>query len=466
MVFSSLTFLVFFLPTVVLLYSIARGDKIKNGILIAASLLFYAFGEPKWVLVMLGMVAVDYVCALMISRNTGEKTRKFFMILGVLVSLGALFWFKYSAFVINGCLSLVGSKLSIRELALPIGISFYTFQVLTYLVDVYKGTTEVQKNFFRLLLYVSFFPQLIAGPIVNYKDISANLVHRSISAEDYYLGFLRFTLGLSKKCILANPCGEIVAALAEHSDSVSGVWLLAVSFSLQLYFDFSGYSDMAIGLGRMFGFRFKENFLNPYTAESATDFWRKWHVSLGAFFREYVYIPLGGNRGSRLKWCRNLLIVWALTGIWHGASWNFMLWGLYFGILLLLEKLFLLKVKEHLPKGVNIFLTLIVVVLGWVIFYNTDFRAGCTQLLRMFGGLSAPLCDAYTVYWFKEKLGYLILAVLFCLPLDLYIERWKQNRVFFKIWNGARPVLAVLAFAVSMMLLVGQSYNPFLYFRF
>ncbi len=466
MVFSSLTFLLFFFPVIGLLYFWVRNDRMRNGILLIASIGFYAFGEPKWVFVMLAMVLVNYLCALSISTAKNRKARTMFLIVGVVFSLGFLFYFKYASFFCNEVLRLVHSTASVKDIVLPVGISFYTFQILTYIVDVYREKIPVQTNFFRLLLYVSFFPQLIAGPIVNYKDISDSLAHRKENESDYYDGFLRFIVGLSKKCLLANTCGEVVSELTTAGNSVAGAWLLAVCYSLQLYFDFSGYSDMAIGLGRMFGFSFKENFLHPYTADSITDFWRRWHVSLGAFFREYVYIPLGGNRVGKLKWCRNLLIVWALTGFWHGASWNFVVWGLYYGVLLMLEKIFFLDIKKHIPKVFNIMMTLFLVIIGWVFFYFEKLSDGVTHIGKMFGAGKIPLTDATTVFQFKNKFGFVLLALIACLPWNEWLGKMKRNGKFAAVWNVVSPVAALGLLLISVMLLVGQSFNPFLYFRF
>ena len=466
MVFSSLTFLLFFFPVIGLLYFWVRNDRMRNGILLIASIGFYAFGEPKWVFVMLAMVLVNYLCALSISTAKNRKARTLFLIVGVVFSLGFLFYFKYASFFCNEVLRLVHSTARVKDIVLPVGISFYTYQILTYIVDVYREKIPVQTNFFRLLLYVSFFPQLIAGPIVNYKDISDSLAHRKENESDYYDGFLRFIVGLSKKCLLANTCGEVVSELTTAGNSVAGAWLLAMCYSLQLYFDFSGYSDMAIGLGRMFGFSFKENFLHPYTADSITDFWRRWHVSLGAFFREYVYIPLGGNRVGKLKWCRNLLIVWALTGFWHGASWNFVVWGLYYGVLLMLEKIFFLDIKKHIPKVFNIMMTLFLVIIGWVFFYFEKLSDGVTHIGKMFGAGKIPLTDATTVFQFKNKFGFVLLALIACLPWNEWLGKMKRNGKFAAVWNVVSPVAALGLLLISVMLLVGQSFNPFLYFRF
>ncbi len=465
MVFSSLTFLLYFLPVVVLLYVLLPNFHWKNGVLIVASLLFYAWGEPKWVFVMIAMVLVNYACGILIEKNERKWLRRLFMAVGVGFSLGFLFYFKYASFIINTVLSLFTKDTRIADIALPIGISFYTFQVLTYVIDVYMGKVKAQKNFFRLLLYVSFFPQLIAGPIINYKDIEKELKVRFVTAEGLYHGFVRFVIGLAKKCILANTCGEVVAALDGKSGSLLGVWGLAICFSLQLYFDFCGYSDMAIGLGKMFGFHFKENFNNPYVATSATDFWRRWHISLGAFFREYVYIPMGGNRCKEILWVRNILVVWGLTGIWHGASWNFMLWGLYYGIILLIEKKWILKLTEKIPAIFRIMVTLVVVIVGWMLFYFTDLSAGLSHIGKMFGYKTEGLTDPYAVYYLKENLGFILLAVLVCFPWKEKLEKHKNKEIEMVV-KVLKPIVASLLLIISLALLEGQSYNPFLYFRF
>jgi len=466
MVFSSLSFLVFFLPIVFILYFITPYDSVRNGVLVVFSLLFYAWGEPTYILIMLIMVTGDYLLARKISSCESQGQKKFWLILSLIMSLGFLFYFKYINFIIDNINALAGTNITHQEVALPIGISFYTFQVLTYVIDVYKGKVQVQKNFFRLLLYVSFFPQLIAGPIVNYKDIEVFLEHREISGSQIYNGLLRFIWGLGKKCLLANTCGSIVTNLNGNSDSLFGAWLFAIAFSLQIYFDFSGYSDMAIGLGKIFGFTFKENFLNPYTASSATDFWRKWHISLGAFFREYVYIPLGGNRRGIAILLRNTFIVWFLTGIWHGASWNFVVWGLYYGILILLEKTLLSKIKEKLPYAINLFVSLIFIAIGWVIFYYIDISAGIAHIGRMFGIGISGLSDSFAIYYFKNSLGFLIIGCILCANWAPLYELALRNS---KISNSARyvkPIISVIILLLSVVSLCGQSYNPFLYFRF
>ena len=462
MVFSSMTFLPLFLPLVLLLYFLMRSTGAKNAVLLAFSLLFYAWGEPKWIFVMLLTVSVNYFCGILMDRSQRQMTRTLSMVVGVTLSLAFLVYFKYFGFFSDVVMGLLGRENPFVKPVLPIGISFYTFQVLTYTVDVYRRKVPVQKSFPRLLLYVSFFPQLIAGPIVNYTDISGSLGERKVEAEDIYEGFLRFFIGFCKKVLLANTCGSIVDELVGGALSVAGSWLLAISYAFQIYFDFSGYSDMAIGMGRMFGFTFFENFNYPYISKSVTEFWRRWHISLGTFFRDYVYIPLGGNRVSIRKNIRNILIVWLLTGFWHGASWNFMLWGVYYGVLLLAEKFLLKDLKARLPAFVNVALTLLAVLIGWVFFYYESLSDGLAHLGIMFGLGGAPLVDPAAVYYFKHSLEFLVAAALASCP-------WKQlpvvQRCSVRV-GWLRPVVITALFLLALAMIVTQSYNPFLYFRF
>lgn len=460
MVFSSLTFLLLFFPIVIILYFIIKNEKYRNAVLLIFSLLFYAWGEPKWILVMLFTVGINYLCGIAISKS--NKAKLFWVILGAGVSLLFLFYFKYTGFVVGNVEKIFGIDVGFKVPVLPIGISFYTFQVLTYTVDVYKGKVNVQKNFFKLLLYVSFFPQLIAGPIVNYKDIEKSLGKRIITLEDFYQGFMRFIIGLAKKVLIANTCGELTTKL-NGDMSVASAWLLVIAYALQIYFDFSGYSDMAIGIGRMFGFKFLENFNYPYISRSITEFWRRWHISLGAFFREYVYIPMGGNRVSKIKFVRNIMFVWLLTGIWHGASWNFLIWGLYYGILLLIEKFVGNRIKEKLPSAINIIITLLLVLIGWVWFYFVDINEGIRHLGVMFGVVRTKLIDAKAIYYFKEYFGFLIVGMLACVPWkNILTDKLMQSKAVQII----KPIAITGLLAISLAMLVGQSYNPFLYFRF
>ena len=468
MVFSSLTFLVFFFPVVLLLYFNWNNEKYKNIVLLFTSLIFYSWGEPKWIFVMLFTVVINYLCGIIISKS--KKRKLFWVITGAGVSLAFLFYFKYTGFLLENVENIFGFESGFKAPVLPIGISFYTFQVLTYTVDVYRGKVEVQKNFFKLLLYVSFFPQLIAGPIVNYKDIEKSLGKRKIDIENFYQGFMRFLIGFSKKILIANTCGELVEKIV-GTTSVAGTWLIALAYGLQIYFDFSGYSDMAIGIGRMFGFKFLENFNYPYISKSVTEFWRRWHISLGAFFREYVYIPMGGNRVSKAKLIRNIIFVWLLTGIWHGASWNFLIWGVYYGILLLIEKFVVLKIKDKLPSIINIIATLFFVLIGWVFFYYIDINEGIRHIKNMFGIDGIGLTDAKTIYYFKENIFFIVAGMLACIPWKLIIEKIfngkeKALNVIASLALWIKPIMVTILFVCSVAMLVGQSYNPFLYFRF
>ncbi len=473
MVFSSLTFVLFFFPLVLVLYFISKNARYRNAVLLVFSLVFYAWGEPKWIFAMLVTVIINYLSALIINRSKAKSIRTVWMIIGVGLSLGFLFYFKYCGFALDTLSSLFGIKIGFNAPVLPIGISFYTFQVLTYTIDVYKGKTKVQKSFPRLLLYVSFFPQLIAGPIVNYSDIAGYLEKRTITFEDFYEGFQRFFIGFAKKILIANTCGIITEkVIAVDNMSVMSAWLLAIAYALQIYFDFSGYSDMAIGIGRMFGFKFLENFNYPYISKSITEFWRRWHISLGSFFREYVYIPLGGNRGSKIKLIRNLLIVWMLTGVWHGASWNFILWGLYYGILLILEKFIFLKVKEKIPAFINIIMTLILVLIGWVLFYYIDLSQAIEHLGVMFCIIKRPLTDATAIYYFKYYIAFIIIGAFACIPWKALTSKVlsQDNVILNKFISTSsmylKPIIVTILFLASLGVLIGQSYNPFLYFRF
>ena len=469
MVFSSMTFLAFFLPAVIGLYFISQNPKWRNGVLVAFSLLFYAWGEPQRIFLMLISIVINYICAIMISCAENKTQKRIFLVAGLAVTVGMLVYFKYFAFFVNSIAAVFGAENPVEAQSLPIGISFFTFQIITYTVDVYLGKVKPQRSLARLVLYISFFPQLIAGPIVNYTYVSKQLGRRKTSVNGTYGGLTRFVIGLSKKVLIANVCGEILSNLTlTGSASVLGAWLGAFSYSLQIYFDFSGYSDMAIGLGRIFGFRFLENFNYPYISTSVTDFWRRWHISLGAFFREYVYIPMGGNRVSAKRHIVNLLTVWALTGLWHGASWNFIVWGLYYGALLVVEKFLLKDFLAKLPKAVAWLGTMLLVMIGWVFFYHESLADGLSQLGAMFFVSAEGLADGVSVYYLKRYLGILVAGVLACVP-------WKQLQSSGKYqtiqaagpWADRLKAAAVFALVLlSMSFLVSSSYNPFLYFRF
>ena len=463
MVFSSMTFLLLFLPIVLLLYFSAGSLRWKNTVLLLASLLFYGWGEPVCVFAMLFTTAVNYCCAAALA-------------IGVSVSLALLFYFKYFSFVLQNLAGLFSLPVSVPQIRLPIGISFYTFQVLTYTVDVYRGKVPVQRSFGKLLLYVSCFPQLIAGPIVQYADIAEQLDRRSISAGDFNEGIERFITGLAKKVLLANICGSAVETLGGGGvSSLAGAWYHAFLYTLQIYFDFSAYSDMAIGLGRVLGFRYKENFNYPYVSLSATEFWRRWHISLGSFFRDYVYIPLGGNRRGAARTTFNLLVVWALTGLWHGAAWNFVIWGVYFGVLLILERFVLKALIEKTPKAVRWALTFAIAVVGWAIFYETDLHALGVTLRALLGyrwdavaGRTAlPFLDETARKVMRQYSVFPLLAFALSLPVvpmagKALLSGEKGSRLL----PILRAVSTAVLFVLSLVFLVGQSYNPFIYFRF
>ena len=462
MVFSGLTFLLLFLPLLLLLYFLNGNVRWRNGVLVVFSLLFYAWGEPIMVLLLIGSTALHYGCAHGIARAKRPVIKKLWLALGVSVSLGALFWFKYAGFLLG---SVIG--LSFQAPTLPIGISFYTFQILTYTVDVYRGDVSVQKNPFRLLLYVSCFPQLIAGPIVRYADVEQALSDRTVTVKAFAYGMRRFFVGLAKKVLLANICGKALdACMAGTGLSVAGAWLSALLYALQLYFDFSAYSDMAIGLGRVLGFRYRENFRYPYLSCSASEFWRRWHISLGAFFREYVYIPLGGNRKGRFRTVLNLLIVWSLTGLWHGAAWNFLLWGLYWFVLLLVDKQ-LAALWNRFPKPILWLGTFLLSLIGWVLFYHTDLAAAGLHLCALFGVGATGWIDETALSVLRQYALYLPIALVCCLPIVPAIKSFLQKHP--KLSRVASPVTtvcSVLLAVVSLLFLIGQSYNPFIYFRF
>ncbi len=471
MTFSSLTFTTLFFPAVLILYFICTDLRWRNGVLLVASLIFYSWGEPIWVLAMIGSTAINYVAAMLIDRASSPGLRKTALVVGAAASLAVLFYFKYAAFLVNSVTSLFGVSFSIPVLELPIGISFYTFQVLTYTVDVYRDKSPVQRDPFKLMLYVSCFPQLIAGPIVQYSDVAVMLDERESTPEGFTEGMKRFAVGLSKKVLLANVCGliieELPSAAGASGMSVLGAWYISVLYSLQLYFDFSGYSDMAIGMGRIFGFTYKENFNYPYISKSASEFWHRWHISLGSFFRDYVYIPLGGNRRGRARTALNLAIVWALTGLWHGASWNFVIWGLYYGVLIILEKLVLADFREKLPGAAQHIAALLLIVVGWTVFYYTDMGCLGKHLGAMFGIGAAGLSDPVTMAVIRKYTVLPLIAAIASLPILPRLKAWlgKHERL-----EGAADIVSLVCLTalmlLSMIFIVGQSYNPFIYFRF
>ena len=467
MLFSSIPFLYYFLPLVLAVYFLVpRG--LKNAVLFASSLLFYAWGEPRFCLFMLLSILQGYVFGRLIEKNAeNRKWSKIFLTASVLLSLGLLGYCKYADFFISSLNAVTGLSLKLLRVALPIGISFYTFQILSYVVDVYRGDVPAQKSFLKLGTYIAMFPQLIAGPIVRYAEIAPQLDARETTFEDIAAGAGRFVIGLSKKVLLANVLYGLITAFQESKDlSVLYYWLYAVSFALQLYFDFSGYSDMAIGLGRIFGFRFSENFDYPYISASITEFWRRWHKSLGSWFRDYVYIPLGGNRVSKSKWLRNIFIVWMLTGLWHGASWNFVLWGLGFAALLVAEKLLYKErlEKTHVLKHVYV---LLFVTLSFVLFNASSVKEAASQIGAMFGADGLPLVSAESLYYAKSYAVTFLIAVIGATPLcKNVVSKLAETARGAQVLAILQPVWLVLLLAACTAFLVDGSFNPFLYFRF
>ena len=467
MLFSSIPFLYYFLPLLLVIYFLVP-KKGKNPVLLIASLFFYFYGEPVYVLLMIGACLSAYIHGLLIHRFRGSIWSKVFLWSSVITSLSLLGFFKYSDFFLENLNALTGLELRLLGLALPIGISFYTFQTLSYTVDVYRGDAAVQRNFISLATYVALFPQLIAGPIVRYTTVEEDLTQRTHSVENFSDGISRFLIGLGKKVLIANQLGELCDIFRRSSDqSVLFFWLYAIGFSLHIYFDFSGYSDMAIGLGKVFGFRFLENFNYPFISKSISEFWRRWHISLGSWFRDYVYIPLGGNRVSKGKWLRNILIVWLLTGFWHGAAWNFIVWGLYFGFFLVLEKFFLGAWLKRLPDFLAHLYVLFLVLISFVIFNASSMGQAFTDIGGLFGAGGHPLISQEALYQLRSFAWILLFAVVGATPVPKrIIQRIKANPTGRKLLNVLEPFfLAALLLAVTAYLVDG-SFNPFLYFRF
>lgn len=463
MLFISISFLYYFLPIVIILYFIVP-KKFKNFILFLSSIFFYFCGEPIYTFLMIGEIFIAYVGARYL-----EKYRKKSILVSLLaIHIGALGLFKYSDFTINNINQILGSKIPLLKLALPIGISFYTFQIISYVVDVYRGKVKAQKSFLKLATYVSLFPQLIAGPIVRYETIEKELDSRTSNFENFAYGVRRFVIGLGKKVLIANMLGELCDVFSTTNEkSILFYWIFAISYSLQIYFDFSAYSDMAIGLGRMFGFHFLENFNYPYISKSITEFWRRWHMSLSSWFRDYVYIPLGGNRKETIILVRNIFIVWALTGIWHGANWTFVIWGLMFGIMLIIEKLFLTKHLEKMPSILQRIYVLFTVMISFIIFNANSIGEAWNNIIGLFGANGESLINASTVYYLKSYLVVLVIAIIGSTPLlKNIIEKLKTKTNANKIINLLEPIAMASILIIVTAYLVDNSYNPFLYFRF
>lgn len=461
MVFSSLNFLFIFFPAVAIVYFLVP-FRAKNAVLLLASLFFYSWGEPVYVILMMLNILLNYVIGLQMEAAVSIRVRRRHLLAGIIVNLLLLGFFKYSGFLVQMAGSLLGTQIAWKEPGLPIGISFYTFQALSYVIDVYRGKVNVQKNLVDFAAYITMFPQLIAGPIVTYSQIESQLRFRRLSLAGCGAGMERLILGLSKKVILANNLGALYAQIQGMSGrSVLLAWLGAVAYTLQIYFDFSGYSDMAIGMGKILGFKFPENFDFPYLADSITAFWRKWHMTLSGWFRDYLYIPLGGNRKGTVRHIVNLLIVWLLTGLWHGAGWNFVLWGLYYGVILIIEKYILGKVLDRAPRLLKHVYTLFLVNLGWVLFSNTDFTQMTDFLRDMFGVGTGGFADSAFLYCLKSNLILLLLSFIACSP----VLRKMLSRISRKSSVLGTGICLAL-FLICVAFLVYGSYNPFLYFRF
>ncbi len=466
MVFSSTIFLCVYLPLVLLGYYICP-KKGRNLFLLIASLVFYAWGEPKYVFLMIFSILVNYIFGRLMDKHRENKKRlKLMLVLSVVIDIGLLSVFKYTDFIITNVNAIFGANFDLLNIALPIGISFYTFQAMSYTIDVYRNDVRVQKNLIDFGMYITMFPQLIAGPIVRYADVQDQLAERSVTTADFSEGVMRFVVGLGKKVLLANQMGAVWSEIYALGGDVSALmaWTGAIAYTFQIYFDFSGYSDMAIGLGRMFGFKFPENFRYPYQSVSITDFWRRWHITLSTWFKEYLYIPLGGNRRGLARQALNLLIVWSLTGFWHGAGWNFVLWGLYYFVILFIEKLFLLKALDKLPKFFRHVYALLLIIIGWVIFASDDVSVLLPFLGSMFGANGAV--GGMDVYTLLTKAVLLIICCIASteLPKKLFLS--ATGAMNEKAAFTLKSVLTIALLALSMILLIGDSYNPFLYFRF
>ena len=467
MLFSSVSFLYYFLPITLVLYFVSK-DKYKNIILLLASLFFYFYGEPKYTVLMLISAFSAYIHGILIEKFREKGYSKLFLVSGLVVSLGILIVFKYMDFIIKNINYISNSNITLLRLVLPIGISFYTFQGLSYIVDVYKKDAKVCRSFVDFATYVCLFPQLIAGPIVRYTTIEDELKNRTHSFDKFAYGVNRFVVGLAKKVILANNLGMLVDIMTKSNEkSVLSYWMVAIFFSLQIYYDFSGYSDMAIGLGRMFGFDFLENFNYPFISKSIKEFWRRWHISLSTFFRDYVYIPLGGNRVSRGRWIFNLLIVWSLTGLWHGDSWNFILWGLYFAILLIIENLFLQNILSKLPALIQHIYAKFFIIISFVIFNNENIKDLWSSLYNMFNFRGLDLYNDFATYYLKSYTVLLIVSVIGATPiLKNIIQKVNKNVTGQKVVSTINPILNIVLLVVVTAYLIDGSFNPFLYFRF
>ena len=458
MLFSSITFLYYFLPIFLIVYYITP-TKYRNIPVLIFSLLFYFLGEPKYIIILLLSCIINYLLGKQIEKNRPKR----YLIIALIYNIGQLLIFKYTDFFINNINILFNANIPYTYIAMPIGISFFTFQALGYIIDIYLKKHKSASNIIEFMTYISLFPQLIAGPIVRYIDVKKELTDRETNYDKFGNGVRRFVIGLSKKVLIANVLGEFVRNLTEIT--VLSSWLKPIGYTLQIYFDFSGYSDMAIGMGLMIGFKFLENFNYPLIASSVTDFWRRWHISLSSWFRDYIYIPLGGNRVSNLKWIRNILIVWFLTGFWHGASWNFILWGLYFGIILIIEKKFLKKYLDK-TKIIKYIYTSLIVIISFLIFNSTSLDMIITKLRNMFIINKIPLVGAESIYYLKNNLVLLIISLIGATPLVKNIISKLQETKLKKVISVLEPITYIILLVLSTSFLIDESFNPFLYFRF
>ena len=476
MVFSSVLFLFRFLPIFMICYFLVPRNM-KNLVLFLGSLVFYAWGEPVYIFLMLFSTISDFVWGRLIEEYRGEDRSRIFLLCSVVINLFILGFFKYADFLLQTVNTVFGTSIPLLGLPLPIGISFYTFQTMSYVIDVYRGDAKAQRNILQFGVYVTMFPQLIAGPILKYHQIEKYLQERRSDLDAISYGAKRFVTGLAKKVLLANNLGLLwtqISSLKNDQMSVLMAWIGIVAYAFQIYFDFSGYSDMAIGLGRMFGFYFLENFNFPYMSKTITEFWRRWHISLSSWFREYVYIPLGGNRKGLVRQLFNIMVVWMLTGLWHGANWNFVLWGVYYGVLLMIEKLFLLKWLDKLPNWIGHIYSMFLVVIGWTIFAQTDIHQLGEYLKTMFGIGHVAVADSDFLYFLGSNAVLLVALIAASIDYRVWMRRLKQGKdatvydaiATSKGWTIAKPVLMVVFLLVSFAFLVGDSYNPFLYFRF
>ena len=457
MLFSSLLFIFIFFPLCLLIYYLVP-FKLKNIVLLIFSLIFYAWGEPKFILLMLLVSLINYISGLIIDKYDNKKIKKYTVIVCVILNLLLLGFFKYTNFIIEN-LNNFGMNLDALNIILPLGISFYIFQTMSYTIDLYWGKVKVEKNFFTFLTYVSMFPQLVAGPIVRYEDVAKELKERKIDFNCFSDGLFIFLTGLFMKVLIANNVGYLHSLILDDISSISlmTAWLGIVAYAIQIYFDFNGYSTMALGMGKMLGFKYPKNFNYPYIATSITDFWRRWHMTLSTWFRDYVYIPLGGNRVKKYRWLINIMIVWTLTGIWHGADWNFVIWGIYFGIILIIEKLFIGKYLEKLPKFFRHTYALFFILLGWLIFFCDDLSLLTSYFEKSF--LNSNFIDKEFIFYIKNYFIFILSGILFSIP---FINKIKLNKVL----NVLLVFVYIFLFILCVCQLCGDSYNPFLYFRF